>query len=230
MDVSFVLAAVIFTLLAIVVATSMFTGTSPSSDYGRRAGSAAGEDSSSSGRQNGHLPSSYSYSSWCPFPQRKPRKTEEFDWCEMSGSSHDHWDVVKNVQSDEEQLSSDLSRPESRADPPSGSSSSRSSFIGLSDSELLKRAFSLPQTEGAAESPEHHDPVESNSNHSFRYLPGKSRSHHLQMMMSKDELEEEQRVQREQLAAIFQLLKNNKDTFGEVSQGDMEEQLKLYSI
>lgn len=38
------------------------------------------------------------------------------------------------------------------------------------------------------------------------------------------------RVQREQLAAIFQLLRDNKETFGEVSEGDMEEQLRLYSI
>lgn len=38
------------------------------------------------------------------------------------------------------------------------------------------------------------------------------------------------RVQREQLAAIFQLLRDNKETFGDVSQGDMEEQLRLYSI
>lgn len=38
------------------------------------------------------------------------------------------------------------------------------------------------------------------------------------------------RVQREQLAAIFQLLKDNKSTFGDVSEGDMEEQLRLYSI
>lgn len=38
------------------------------------------------------------------------------------------------------------------------------------------------------------------------------------------------RVQREQLAAIFQLLKDNTETFGEVSEGDMEEQLRLYSI
>lgn len=38
------------------------------------------------------------------------------------------------------------------------------------------------------------------------------------------------RVQREQLAAIFQLLKDNKETFGDVSEGDMEEQLRLYSI
>ena len=38
------------------------------------------------------------------------------------------------------------------------------------------------------------------------------------------------RVQREQLAAIFHLLKDNQETFGEVSEGDMEDQLRLYSI
>uniref|UniRef100_A0A3B4A937 Uncharacterized protein n=1 Tax=Periophthalmus magnuspinnatus TaxID=409849 RepID=A0A3B4A937_9GOBI len=130
MDASFVLAAVIFTLLAIVVATSMFTGTSPSSDYGRRAaGRVTEEESASPGKHNGHGP--------CSAPEPQPRKTAEFDWTEMSGSSHDHWDVVKNVQSVSKTLDSNSS--------------------------------------------------------SFRYLPGKSRSHHFQMMMSKDELEEEQR-------------------------------------
>ncbi|KAJ0060677.1 hypothetical protein NL108_017206, partial [Boleophthalmus pectinirostris] len=192
MDVSLMLAAVIFTLLAIVVATSMFTGTSPSSDYGRRpAVSVAEKERAPPATHNGHVPPSS--------PERKPSKPAEFDWSEMSGSSHDHWDVVKNVQSvskvqmdapkrtlvyEEEQLSTDLSRP------PSSSSSGRGSYINLSDSELLKCAFPLPQTEGAAESSDHTDKVDSNS--SFRYLPGKSRSHHLQMMMSKDELEEEQ--------------------------------------
>lgn len=229
MDLSFVLAAVIFTLLAIVVATSMFTGTSPSPDYGRRAGSAAAKERASPAWQNGHIPSS-SPVSWFSLPLRRQRKTQEFDWCEMSGSSHDHWDVVKNVISEEEEQLSDLSRPESRAETPSSSSSARGSFMGLSESALLKYAFSLRQTEGTPEIPDHQDKMETNSNNSFKYLPGRSRSHHLQMMMSKDELEEEQRVQREQLAAIFQLLKNNKDTFGDVSQGEMEEQLKLYSI
>uniref|UniRef100_A0A673C432 Matrix-remodeling-associated protein 7-like n=1 Tax=Sphaeramia orbicularis TaxID=375764 RepID=A0A673C432_9TELE len=74
------------------------------------------------------------------------------------------------------------------------------------------------------------DKVESKFNNFMKYIPGKSQSHHLQTMMSKEELEEEQRVQQEQLAAIFQLLKDNKETFGEVTEGDMEEQLKLYSI
>lgn len=45
------------------------------------------------------------------------------------------------------------------------------------------------------------DKMESNANNSLKYVPGKARSHHLQMMMSKDELEEEQRsvTTREQL-------------------------------
>ncbi|KAJ8251720.1 hypothetical protein GJAV_G00224390 [Gymnothorax javanicus] len=35
------------------------------------------------------------------------------------------------------------------------------------------------------------------------------------------------RVQQEQLAAIFQLLRENQETFGEVTEGDVAEQLKL---
>ncbi|MEQ2171707.1 hypothetical protein GOODEAATRI_013491 [Goodea atripinnis] len=106
----------------------------------------------------------------------------------------------------------------------------RRSFIGLSDTELLKCAFSYPQTEGATESPEDNLKVGSDANNSLKYVPGKARSHHLEVMMSKEELEEEQRVQREQLAAIFQLLKDNRQTFGNMSEGDLEEQLRLYSI
>lgn len=64
----------------------------------------------------------------------------------------------------------------------------------------------------------------------LRYMPGMLRTSQLEKMMSKEELEEERRVQREQLTAIFKLLKDNQDSFGEVTEHDMEEQLKLYSI
>ncbi|KAM9837234.1 matrix-remodeling-associated protein 7 isoform 4-T4 [Aulostomus maculatus] len=185
MDLTFVVSAIIFTLLAIVVATSVFNGSSPAaadfvnarSYFGHRGEGAAGGGDLSSAKQNGHVPD-----------KRKKKKEEGKaavdDWCELSGSSHDHWDVVKSVLS----------------------------------------------TEGATESPEINDTGESNENSSLKYVPGKARSHHMEMMMSKEELEEEQRVQREQLAAIFQLLKDNTETFGEVSEGDLEEQLRLYSI
>ncbi|OWK50669.1 Matrix-remodeling-associated protein 7 [Lonchura striata] len=43
-------------------------------------------------------------------------------------------------------------------------------------------------------------------------------------------LDEGSWVQREQLAAIFRLMKEKSDTFGEMSEGDMKEQLRLYDI
>ncbi|XP_067431968.1 matrix-remodeling-associated protein 7-like isoform X3 [Thunnus thynnus] len=183
MDLTFALSAIIFTLLAIVVATSLFNNSSPATDFAnarsyfgcRGDGAAAGSDPSGP-KLNGHVPDNQK--------EEEEEEEEADDWNELSGSSHDHWDVVKSVLS----------------------------------------------TEGATESPEINDKVESNSDDSLKYVPGKARSHHLKMMMSKEELEEEQRVQREQLAAIFQLLKENTETFGEVSEGDMEEQLRLYSI
>ncbi|XP_046305465.2 matrix-remodeling-associated protein 7 isoform X2 [Marmota monax] len=49
---------------------------------------------------------------------------------------------------------------------------------------------------------------------SFKYSPGQLRGNQYKKMMTKEELEEEQRVQKEQLAAIFKLMKDNKETFG----------------
>ncbi|XP_054898431.1 uncharacterized protein LOC129367842 isoform X3 [Poeciliopsis prolifica] len=170
MEATLVLAAIIFTLLAMVVATSLLKSASPAADFanarsyfGQRGD---GGSAKSEAKLNGHV-------------DGQGRK--EDNWSEISGSSHDHWDVVKS-------------------------------------------------TEGATESPEGNAKVESDANNSLKYVPGKARSHHLEVMMSKEELAEEQRVQREQLAAIFQLLKDNKETFGDMSEGDLEEQLRLYSI
>ncbi|XP_016305789.1 matrix-remodeling-associated protein 7-like [Sinocyclocheilus anshuiensis] len=64
----------------------------------------------------------------------------------------------------------------------------------------------------------------------LRYMAGMLRTCQLEKMMTREELEEEQWVQREQLAAIFQLLRDKQDTFGEVTESDLQEQLKLYSI
>ncbi|XP_073684534.1 uncharacterized protein mxra7 [Garra rufa] len=64
----------------------------------------------------------------------------------------------------------------------------------------------------------------------LRYMAGMLRTCQLEKMMTKEELEEEQRIQQEQLAAIFQLLKDKQDTFGEVTEKDLQEQLKLYSV
>ncbi|XP_014914858.1 matrix-remodeling-associated protein 7 isoform X3 [Poecilia latipinna] len=202
MEATLVLAAIIFTLLAMVVATSLLKGSSPAADFanarsyfGQRGdgGSAASE-----AKLNGHVAG-------------QGRKTEADNWSEISGSSHDHWDVVKSEQG----------HPHFHAEGGAAVESS-SSTSSLSVPSL--------ETEGATESPGDNAKVESDANNSLKYVPGKARSHHLEVMMSKEELAEEQRVQREQLAAIFQLLKDNKETFGNMSEGDLEEQLRLYSI
>ncbi|XP_075033858.1 matrix-remodeling-associated protein 7 isoform X1 [Mixophyes fleayi] len=65
---------------------------------------------------------------------------------------------------------------------------------------------------------------------SFKYLPGKLRGSDYEKMLTKDELEEEQRVQREQLGAIFKMMESNRETFGKMSEGDLKEQLKLYNM
>ncbi|XP_077482687.1 uncharacterized protein LOC144093220 [Stigmatopora argus] len=270
MDWAFILPAVIFTLLALVVATSLLDGSSQSAlteRYPASPSSDAGKGHPSAVLQNGHIAESK-----C----EKGATSAGDDWCQMSGSAHDHWELVKSEESRPHAASEESAAPAevtatvaapaevsssssaTVAAPADGSSSSsasslsvprpdsrhtsfdssseassgrgRRSFIGLSEQELLKCAFSDPQTDGDAESPEVNDKSEFLANDSLKYLPGKSRSHHMEMMMSQEELEEEQRVQQEQLAAIFQLLKDNTETFGDVSEGDMEEQLRLYSI
>ncbi|XP_061233253.1 matrix-remodeling-associated protein 7 [Neopsephotus bourkii] len=87
------------------------------------------------------------------------------------------------------------------------------------DKEKEKLVVREPEDEDAAD-----------GTFSFKYSPGKLRGNQYKSMMTKEELEEEQRVQREQLAAIFRLMKEKSDTFGEMSEGDMKEQLRLYDI
>nr|XP_051694290.1 matrix-remodeling-associated protein 7 isoform X1 [Oryctolagus cuniculus] len=65
---------------------------------------------------------------------------------------------------------------------------------------------------------------------SFKYSPGKLRGNQYKKMMTKEEVEEEQRLQKEQLAAIFRLMRDNSETFGEMSEGDVQEQLRLYDM
>ncbi|XP_022598778.1 uncharacterized protein LOC111220090 isoform X2 [Seriola dumerili] len=175
MSLTFVLSAIIFTLLAIVVATSLFNGSSTADFANARSyfGAAGGLDQSGP-KQNGYL------------PEKKKKKKAADDWCEISGSSHDHWDVVKSVLSEEahpQPLTEELATPVEHS----------SSTSSLSVPRPGSRHMSL-ETEGATESPGINDKVESNANNSLKYVPGKARSHHLQMMMSKDELEEEQRI------------------------------------
>ncbi|XP_008102569.2 matrix-remodeling-associated protein 7 [Anolis carolinensis] len=86
------------------------------------------------------------------------------------------------------------------------------------ESENEKLVVKEPETEDADEQ------------FSFKYSPGKLRGSQYKAMMTKEELEDEQRVKREQLTAIFSLLKEKPDTFGEMSETDMKDQLRLYDI
>lgn len=84
------LAAAIFTLLALVVATSLLSGSSSSAPWAKVPPHAEHSNGPGSGlepKQNGHAPGD------------KPQKKAEDDWCDISGSAHDHWEVVKSVQS-----------------------------------------------------------------------------------------------------------------------------------
>lgn len=88
MDLTFVLSAVVFTLLAIVVATSLLKSSSPSANAkghcGHTADGAPGGLGQSEPEQSGSVPD-------------KRRKAAE-ERSEISGSSHDHGDVAKSVQ------------------------------------------------------------------------------------------------------------------------------------
>ena len=47
--------------------------------------------------------------------------------------------------------------------------------------------------------------------------------------LSPEQMEEERRVQREQLQAIFQLMEKNGEKFGIDNMDDMQQQMKLYA-
>lgn len=90
MELTFILSAAIFTLLAIVVATSLLNGSTSSPDFSsarRYFGSGLEQP-----KQNGHVPDTNKKT------KQQKQKVQD-DWCDLSGSSHDHWDVVKSVQS-----------------------------------------------------------------------------------------------------------------------------------
>ncbi|XP_016828082.1 matrix-remodeling-associated protein 7 isoform X1 [Cricetulus griseus] len=100
--------------------------------------------------------------------------------------------------------------------------SSTDPAIVLQDEEQDSDSETGPPTEEPEE--------EDGAAFSFKYSPGQLRGSQYKKMMTKEELEEEQRVQKEQLAAIFQLMKDNKETFGEMSDCDMQDQLRLYDM
>ncbi|XP_011491672.1 uncharacterized protein LOC101163787 isoform X4 [Oryzias latipes] len=178
MDVTFIVSAVIFTLLAIVVATSIFKGSSPAAEFANARSyfghGRAGGLAQSRPKQNGHV-------------AEKETKKEEADvWSEMSGSAHDHWDVVKSVLSDEQQQPH-LHKDEATTAEHSSSTSSLS--VPCPGSRNM-----ISESHRATESPGVNERLDLDGHDTLKYVPGKARSHHLETMMSKEELEEEQRI------------------------------------
>ncbi|XP_027885683.1 matrix-remodeling-associated protein 7 isoform X4 [Xiphophorus couchianus] len=89
MEATLALAAIIFTLLAMVVATSLLKGSSPAADFANARSyfgqKGDGGSATSEAKLNGHVAG-------------QERKKDADNWSEISGSSHDHWDVVKSEQ------------------------------------------------------------------------------------------------------------------------------------
>nr|XP_061829923.1 cytadherence high molecular weight protein 1-like isoform X1 [Nerophis lumbriciformis] len=101
-------------------------------------------------------------------------------------------------------------------------------LVSRSPEENLEPVAEPATKLGAEPHPEPEIKGAASSQEKVCFSPGKKQNK-LETLMSKEEMEEEQRVQQEQLAAIFLLLRENQEEL-EVTEGDMEEQLKLYSL
>lgn len=91
MDFTFVLSAAIFTLLALVIATSFLNGSSSKTE------SAKSPRSSGQGSTGGLEPAEQKLNGHIPEEKEEKEAVKE-DWCDIS-AHHDHWDVVKSVLS-----------------------------------------------------------------------------------------------------------------------------------
>eukprot|EP00063_Salmo_salar_P094016 XP_014068851.1 PREDICTED: uncharacterized protein LOC106612307 isoform X4 [Salmo salar] len=252
MELSFILPAILFTLFAIILVTTLFStnDTSTVSSSGSAASKAdhSGEGSlSQSGREEVKTglaksgPSVNLTEKQGTAAGLTTDKSEEDSECRSVGKI---MDPVAADRRTVEGLPAAEVRTHAAHEKKSGQRYSTSNpasapvdipgrdfgHLQFPEGGSLLCPFSYRQTGGATESPEYSNADMEEVEVPLKYVPGMLRTSQMEKMMTKEELEEEQRVQREQLAAIFQLLKENQETFGEVSEGDVEEQLRLYSI
>ncbi|CDQ63956.1 uncharacterized protein LOC110502750 isoform X2 [Oncorhynchus mykiss] len=254
MELSFILPAILFTLFAIILVTALFStnDTSTVSSSGSAASKAdhSGEGSlAQSGREDVKTGLAKSGPSVNLTEKQGTAarltltdKSEEDSKCRSVGKIMDPMAADRRTV-EEEGLPAAEVRTHAAHEKKSGQRYSTSNpasapvdipgrdfgHLQFPEGGSLLCPFSYRQTVGATESPEYSNDMEV-VEVPLKYVPGMLRTSQMEKMMTKEELEEEQRVQREQLAAIFQLLKENQETFGEVSEGDVEEQLRLYSI
>ncbi|XP_035648899.1 uncharacterized protein LOC118398033 isoform X2 [Oncorhynchus keta] len=253
MELSFILPAILFTLFAIILVTALFstndTSTVLSSGSAASKADHSGEGSlAQSGREDVKTGLAKSGPSVNLTEKQGTAagltltdKSEEDSECRSVGKIMDP--MAADRRTVEEGLPAAEVRTHAAHEKKSGQRYSTSNpasapvdipgrdfgHLQFPEGGSLLCPFSYRQTGGATESPEYSNDMEV-VEVPLKYVPGMLRTSHMEKMMTKEELEEEQRVQREQLAAIFQLLKENQETFGEVSEGDVEEQLRLYSI
>ncbi|XP_038848011.1 uncharacterized protein LOC120046677 isoform X3 [Salvelinus namaycush] len=255
MELSFILPAILFTLFAIILVTTLFStndtstvsssGTAASKAYHSGEGSLAqsGREVVKTGLAKSGPSVNLTEKQGTAAGLTLTDKSEEDSECRSVGKIMDPVAADRRTV-EEEGLPAAEVRTHAAHEKKSGQRYSTSNtasapvdipgrdfgHLQFPEGGSLLCPFSYRQTGGATESPEYSNADMEEVEVPLKYVPGMLRTSQMEKMMTKEELEEEQRVQREQLAAIFQLLKENQETFGEVSEGDVEEQLRLYSI
>ncbi|KAL0961634.1 hypothetical protein UPYG_G00353630 [Umbra pygmaea] len=251
MDFSFLFPAVIFTLLALLLMTALFNSNVTASSLGSAAfNSNQSLDGSFSQcrREEGNarlvksgLLVNLTESKWTAGPTSVDEPGKVDTECLSVGKITDpvSGDIETVLQ--EKRKAAEVGTHAAHAEKECLTSNSASAPVDIPGTDVgdlhypeksLQCPFYYQQTGGTTKSAQDSTNIEEVDTDSgpLKYVPGMLRTSQMEKMMTKEELEEEQRVQREQLAAIFQLLKENQETFGDVSEGDVEEQLRLYNI
>lgn len=92
-------------------------------------------------------------------------------------------------------------------------------------------AYEENSTDSEVEFIEDQDPAGQNYNHLMGQLKAKKFQHKMEKSLTPDQIEEERRIEREQLAAIFELLRKQEAELNlqdRISDQDLKNQVRLY--
>ncbi|KAH8384356.1 matrix-remodeling-associated protein 7 [Drosophila serrata] len=92
-------------------------------------------------------------------------------------------------------------------------------------------AYEENSTDSEVEFIEDQDPAGQNYNHLMGQLKAKKFQHKMEKTLTPDQIEEERRIEREQLAAIFELLRKQEAELNlqdRISDQDLKKQVRLY--
>ncbi|KAH8257226.1 hypothetical protein KR038_005980 [Drosophila bunnanda] len=107
-------------------------------------------------------------------------------------------------------------------------SESRTPHEGETDDD---EAYEENSTDSEVEFIEDQDPAGQNYNHLMGQLKAKKFQHKMEKALTPDQIEEERRIEREQLAAIFELLRKQEAELNlqdRISDQDLKKQVRLY--